>query len=73
MSGVYLQDLTPFFWYSQHAMAKTYRIDRGKLFSLHPFAREILSRLMDAGHEAVLIGGVKKFVHFRRSTWRGSG
>lgn len=29
-----------------------------KIFSLHPFVREILDRLSDAGHETVFIGGV---------------
>ena len=39
-------------------MAKIYRIDVERLFSFHPYAKEILSRLTAAGHEAVLIGGV---------------
>jgi len=34
------------------------RIDVEAVFRIHPFAREILTRLIDAGHEAVLIGGV---------------
>jgi tRNA nucleotidyltransferase/poly(A) polymerase len=33
------------------------RIDTGKIFARHPFAGEILQKLTDAGHEAVLIGG----------------
>ncbi len=39
-------------------MNASYRIDANKIFSLHPFAREILARLSSAGYEAVLIGGV---------------
>ncbi len=35
-----------------------YRIDTDTIFSLHPFAREILARLNTAGYKAVLIGGV---------------
>jgi putative nucleotidyltransferase with HDIG domain len=38
-------------------MTETYRIDVERLFLLHPYAKEILARLADAGHEAVLIGG----------------
>ena len=38
-------------------MMTDYRIDVERLFSLHPYAKEILERLTDAGHEAVLIGG----------------
>jgi len=36
----------------------TERIDVEKIFARHPFARVILERLIQAGHEAVLIGGV---------------
>ena len=39
-------------------MTSGFCIDVGTIFSLHPFAREVLSRLAAAGHEAVLIGGV---------------
>jgi len=39
-------------------MRDDYRIDVDKVFTRHPFAREILYRLTGAGHEAVLIGGV---------------
>jgi tRNA nucleotidyltransferase/poly(A) polymerase len=34
------------------------RINVARIFARHPFAREILEKLTDAGHEAVLIGGV---------------
>ena len=34
------------------------RIPVERIFAHHPFAREILKTLTDAGHEAVLIGGV---------------
>jgi len=34
------------------------RIDTVRIFSQHPYAREILKRLRRAGHDAVLIGGV---------------
>ncbi|MCD5415936.1 HD domain-containing protein [Candidatus Bipolaricaulota bacterium] len=34
------------------------RIDIDTIFSLHPYARVILSRLNDAGYEAVLVGGI---------------
>jgi alanine racemase len=37
-------------------MSDDYRIDVGKIFTEHPFAREILTRLAASGHEAVLIG-----------------
>jgi len=39
-------------------MTSGFCIDVATIFSLHPFAREVLSRLAAAGHEAVLIGGV---------------
>lgn len=39
-------------------MTVDYRIDVDTLFSHHPFVKEILKRLIEAGHEAVLIGGV---------------
>lgn len=39
-------------------MTMNYRIDTNKIFSCHPFVKEILDRLTAAGHEAVLIGGV---------------
>jgi len=39
-------------------MTVDYRIDIDTLFSHHPFVKEILDRLIEAGHEAVLIGGV---------------
>jgi len=39
-------------------MTVDYRIDIDALFSHHPFVKEILDRLTEAGHEAVLIGGV---------------
>lgn len=39
-------------------MTVDYRIDIDTLFSHHPFVKEILDRLTEAGHEAVLIGGV---------------
>jgi tRNA nucleotidyltransferase/poly(A) polymerase len=39
-------------------MTELDRIDVGAVFSAHPFAEVILSRLHGAGHEAVLIGGV---------------
>jgi tRNA nucleotidyltransferase/poly(A) polymerase len=35
-----------------------HRIDTDALFATHPFALELLRRLGEAGHEAVLIGGV---------------
>jgi putative nucleotidyltransferase with HDIG domain len=38
-------------------MAETYRIDVERLFSVHPYAKEIVERLTAAGHGAVLIGG----------------
>jgi hypothetical protein len=53
-------------------MTEMYRIDGERLFLLHPFAKEILARLADAGHEAVLIGGVEKSWCISE-TWRGSG
>ncbi len=34
------------------------KIDVKQIFAQHPYAREILDRLREAGHEAVLIGGV---------------
>ncbi len=34
------------------------RIDTDTIFSLHPYAKVILARLSDAGHEAVMIGGI---------------
>jgi poly(A) polymerase len=39
-------------------MENTDRIDIRAVFDRHPFARRILTRLAEAGHEAVLIGGV---------------
>ena len=39
-------------------MRNDYRIDVDKVFTQHPYAREILDRLSRAGYEAVLIGGV---------------
>ena len=39
-------------------MRNDYRIDVDKIFTQHPYAREILDRLSRAGHEAVLIGGI---------------
>lgn len=39
-------------------MRDDYRIDVDKVFTRHPFAREILDRLAAASYEAVLIGGV---------------
>jgi len=36
----------------------TYKIDVDSVFEAHPFALTILRRLREAGHEAVLIGGV---------------
>ncbi len=39
-------------------MAELDRIDVGAVVSEHPFVEVILSRLRQAGHEAVLIGGV---------------
>jgi poly(A) polymerase len=44
--------------YSQLAMNSSYRIDVEKIFDQHPYAREILDRLNEAGYEAFLIGGV---------------
>jgi len=40
------------------SMTSVERIDVNAVFGAHPFARTILRRLRDAGHEAVLIGGV---------------
>ena len=39
-------------------MKRSDTIDVARLFEAHPFAQTILRRLHDAGHEAVLIGGV---------------
>ncbi len=39
-------------------MDKQDQIDVHAVFARHPFAQRILARLTDAGHEAVLIGGV---------------
>jgi len=39
-------------------MTKLKRISTDAVYEAHPFAREILARLHDAGFEAVLIGGV---------------
>jgi len=39
-------------------MTSIERIDVNAVFEAHPFARTILRRLREAGHEAVLIGGV---------------
>jgi len=39
-------------------MTSIERIDVNAVFEEHPFARTILRRLREAGHEAVLIGGV---------------
>jgi len=39
-------------------MTKLTRISTDVVYETHPFAREILSRLHDAGFDAVLIGGV---------------
>ena len=39
-------------------MRNDYRIDVDKVFTQHPYAREILDCLSRAGYEAVLIGGV---------------
>lgn len=39
-------------------MRTTYRIDTDRIFSQHPYIKEILDRLRLAGHEALLIGGV---------------
>jgi tRNA nucleotidyltransferase/poly(A) polymerase len=39
-------------------MQSEVRIDVGSVFRRHPFAQRILTRLAEAGHEAVLIGGV---------------
>ncbi|MCK4411426.1 CCA tRNA nucleotidyltransferase, partial [Candidatus Bipolaricaulota bacterium] len=36
----------------------TYRIDAEKIFLAHPYAKEILARLIAAGYQAVLVGGV---------------
>ena len=33
------------------------RIDMEELYAAHPFAREILNRLKEAGHKAVVVGG----------------
>lgn len=40
------------------AMNRSVSIDVQAVFARHPFAETILRRLADAGHEAVLIGGV---------------
>ncbi|OGF56816.1 MAG: hypothetical protein A2Z21_02535 [Candidatus Fraserbacteria bacterium RBG_16_55_9] len=48
------------------------RIDTKKIFERHPFAREILEKLTQAGHEAVLIGGtVRDAVHTQLSGQTG--
>jgi len=39
-------------------MTASERIDVQAVFRRHPFARRILTRLLEAGHDAVLIGGV---------------
>jgi len=39
-------------------MAESARIDTLAVFQRHPFAKHLVERLDDAGHEAVLIGGV---------------
>lgn len=36
---------------------KPQQIDTNRIFALHPFAREIINRLYNAGHAAYLIGG----------------
>jgi len=39
-------------------MISNERIDSEAVFREHPFVREVLDRLVDAGHEAFLVGGV---------------
>jgi len=39
-------------------MKGSIEIDVGRIFARHPFAKVILDRLAQAGHEAVLVGGV---------------
>ncbi|UCF10484.1 MAG: CCA tRNA nucleotidyltransferase [Candidatus Bipolaricaulota bacterium] len=39
-------------------MRDTWRIDLERVYERHPFVREVLARLIDAGFEAVLVGGV---------------
>jgi tRNA nucleotidyltransferase/poly(A) polymerase len=39
-------------------MSETHRIDLERVYKRHPFVRDVLERLADAGHEAVLVGGV---------------
>ncbi len=44
-----------------------------KLFAAHPFAKDILTRLTQAGYEAVLIGGVVRdalLAELREEAWR---
>jgi len=36
----------------------TYKIDTDKIFLLHPYVKEILARLIAAGYQAVLVGGI---------------
>jgi len=36
----------------------TYKIDAEKIFLAHPYVKEILARLIAAGYQAVLVGGV---------------
>lgn len=42
----------------EHKMTTDYRIDVEEIFACRPFVKEILDRLTEEGHEAVLIGGV---------------
>ncbi len=44
--------------YPQDMMDAQEWINTKKIFTVHPFAREILTRLQKAGHDAYLIGGV---------------
>ena len=52
-------------------MTTGYRIDAQRLFSLHPYAKEILERLTAAGHGAVLIGSVEKVRAFQKTYLEG--
>jgi len=52
-------------------MNRTERIDTDRIFTAHPFAREIIERLRRAGYEAYLIGGAVRDALL--ADWEGRG
>ncbi len=50
-------------------MNRTERVDIDRIFTVHPFAREIIARLRRAGYEAYLIGGAVRDALLAR--WEG--